>query len=263
MDKHLKHRINAGRVAVKNQVAFFRKQFGRVSSDWKDDDTRVTFADFAISENVFAELRRSFPDDDFCSEEGSPLDEVLPLRSKFAWMLDPIDGTNNYALGIPICGISLALLRLGEPIYGFLYDMSRDQLLEGGPGLGLFQDNERVAPKERPFDKQSLVGLSFPLPPGIYERLEPLLTNSRIRSTGSGALNLAYSTLGILEGSIDFKTKAWDIAAGYAFAKAVGHEFHFLEKEIFPMQEFHVSQPRCPYITGSKAFTTAVREWLA
>jgi len=53
-DVQLRHRINAGRVAVKGQMAFFGRQFGQVASEWKEDDTRVTFADFAISENLFA-----------------------------------------------------------------------------------------------------------------------------------------------------------------------------------------------------------------
>ena len=63
-DLQLRHRINAGRVAVKAQTAFFGRQFGQVASEWKADDTRVTFADFAISENVFAALRRDFAEDD-------------------------------------------------------------------------------------------------------------------------------------------------------------------------------------------------------
>ena len=58
LDTKLRHRINAGRVAVRNQIAFFGRQFGEVTSEWKEDDTRVTFADFAISEKLFAELRR-------------------------------------------------------------------------------------------------------------------------------------------------------------------------------------------------------------
>ena len=113
-DGQLRHRINAGREAVKAQTAFFGRQFGQVASEWKEDDTRVTFADFAISENVFAALRRDFVEDDYCSEEASPQDEVIDLGEGFAWIIDPIDGTNNYALGFSVCAISLALLHDGD-----------------------------------------------------------------------------------------------------------------------------------------------------
>ena len=60
LDLELRHRINAGRVAIKDQIVFFRRHFGQVSSDWKADATRVTFADIAISENLFASLKKIF-----------------------------------------------------------------------------------------------------------------------------------------------------------------------------------------------------------
>ena len=154
MDTALKHRVNAARIAVKNQVAFFREQFGQVASEWKVDDTRVTFADFAISENVSAELRRYFAKDDFCSEESNPADEVLSLKSKYAWVIDPIDGTNNFALGIPACAISLAIIKNGEPIYGIVYDFGGDRLIEGGEGEGVLINQRRYQPKEREFTEK-------------------------------------------------------------------------------------------------------------
>ena len=61
LDAQVRHRINAGRVAVRDQVAFFGRQFGDVSSEWKEDNTRVTFADFAISEKIFAAMITETP----------------------------------------------------------------------------------------------------------------------------------------------------------------------------------------------------------
>ncbi len=254
MDKQLKHRINAGQVAVNNQVDFFHRQFGDVKSDWKEDDTRVTFADFAISEKIFAELRKSFPKDDYCSEEFNPMDEALNLQARYAWVLDPIDGTNNYALGIPICAISLALLKNGTPVYGFLYDMSRKTLIKGGPGLGLHEGRLPAKVKTSPMDSQSLVGLHFPLQPAVYEQLQPLLTGHRLRSLGSGALNLAYAAVGRLDGAIEYKGKVWDMAAAYALLIAGGGEFHFLEESIFPLKQFHPQLPPVPFFAGSSSF---------
>lgn len=263
MDKTLRHRVNAARVAVKSQISFFARQFGEVPSEWKEDETRVTFADFAISERIIAELRNMFPEDDYCSEESNPLDDSMPLEARYAWVLDPIDGTNNYAIGIPFCGISLALLKQGEPVYGIIHDFARNRLIQGGPGHGLFDGSRRIQPlKDRPFPPRTgIVGMHFPLPQASYDRLGPLLTAYRVRSLGSGALNLAYTALGFLDGSADFRVKVWDIAAAYALVRAAGLEFHPLSEPVFPLKTFHQKAPSTPYAAGTRAFCEAFRRW--
>lgn len=262
MDKSLRHRINAGREAVKNQLRFFRQQFGAVLSEWKADDTRVTFADFAISEKIFQELRQSFPDDHFCSEESNPSDEITRFTSRYAWVLDPIDGTNNYALGVAFCAISLALLRDGKPVYGLIYDFSRDELIQGGPGLGLLRGNTSWKLKESLTieERSAVVGVHFPLPANQLETFAPMLSKLRLRSLGSGALNLAYTAMGVLDGCIDFKVKVWDIAAAAALMSAVGREIRFLRNEPFPLAEFHADALGIAYVAGSPAFMDWLRE---
>lgn len=255
MDTALRHRVNAGRVAILDQVNFFREQFGSVETRWKPDDTRVTFADFAISEHIFAELRRSFARDDFCSEESNPADEVLTLESKYGWVLDPIDGTNNYALGLPFCAISLALLKEGVPIYGFVYDYARDALIEGGVGEPLLVGKRRIAPRSETFEpKTAVLGLHFPVPAAQFETFAPVMRTFRLRSLGSGTLNLAYTALGVLDGCIDFKVKVWDIAACVALLAASSREITYLEASPFPLESFHVNAPLIPYYAGSPEF---------
>ncbi len=252
-DLQLRHRINAGRVAVKAQTAFFGRQFGQVASEWKADDTRVTFADFAISENVFAALRRDFAEDDYCSEEANPLDEVLTLGAGFAWVIDPIDGTNNYALGFPVCAISLALLHDGMPVYGFIYDYSTDALLEGGAGFGL-QRNQKTMNRDRmAADAQTMLGLHFPIDLELLDKLKPLLAKYRVRCLGSGALSAAYVATGYLTGVVDFRVKVWDIAAAYALCAGAGVAFRFLEASPFPLRAFHPQMDFCPYLAGTDA----------
>ncbi len=252
-DLQLRHRINAGRVAVKAQTAFFGRQFGQVASEWKEDDTRVTFADFAISENVFAALRRDFAADDYCSEEASPLDEVLTLGAGFAWVIDPIDGTNNYALGFPVCAISLALLHDGMPVYGFIYDYSTDALLEGGAGFGLQRNQKTVNRDRMAADAQTMLGLHFPIDAELLDQLKPLLAKYRVRCLGSGALSAAYVATGYLTGVVDFRVKVWDIAAAYALCAGAGVAFKFLEPSPFPLRAFHPQMDFCPYLAGTDA----------
>ncbi len=252
-DLQLRHRINAGRVAVKAQTAFFGRQFGQVASEWKADDTRVTFADFAISENVFAALRRDFAEDDYCSEEANPLDEVLTLGAGFAWVIDPIDGTNNYALGFPVCAISLALVHDGMPVYGFIYDYSTDALLEGGAGFGLQRNQKTVNRDRMAVDAQAMLGLHFPIDLELLDKLKPLLAKYRVRCLGSGALSAAYVATGYLTGVVDFRVKVWDIAAAYALCAGAGVAFRFLEASPFPLRAFHPQMDFCPYLAGTDA----------
>lgn len=254
IDHQVRHRINAGRMAIKNQIAFFMRQFGEVISEWKEDDTRVTFADFAISEKVFAELRKDFPADDYCSEEASPLDEEQTLTSPFAWIIDPIDGTNNYALGCPFCAISLALLFNGEPIYGFIYDHSSKEILEGGPGHGLLSDQKKIDRDTMVADAQTMIGLHFPMSLKQLEPLTGLLAKYRVRCIGSGALTASYVATGYLTGVIDYKVKVWDIAAAYALCRSVGLTWTFIEDSPFPLKKFHSQMNFSPYYAGSASF---------
>ncbi len=262
LDAQLRHRINAGRVAVRDQVAFFGRQFGQVESEWKEDDTRVTFADFAISEKIFTELRRDFPEDDYCSEEASPMDETLDLDARFAWVVDPIDGTNNYALGFPVCAISLALLLDGEPVYGFIYDHSTRDLLEGGPDRGLWRNQKKVNRNVTAAEAQTMVGLHFPMEADLLRKLEPLLAEYRVRCLGSGALTAAYAATGYLTGVIDFRVKVWDIAAAHALALGAGIDFNFVGGSPFPLKHFHPRMDFCPCYAGTNTFTQEVRELL-
>lgn len=258
IDQQMRHRINAGRVAVREQIGFFDRQFGQVVSEWKEDDTRVTFADFAISEKLFAALRRDFPEDDYCSEESSPLDEVAELNARYAWVVDPIDGTNNYALGFSVCAISVALLFEGLPVYGFVYDHSSQSLLEGGPKYGLLKNQKKLSRDALAAEAQTMVGLHFPIEAKLLERLQPLLAKYRVRCLGSGALTAAYVATGYLTGVIDHRVKVWDIAAAYALCAAVGMDFKFIGEAPFPLKTFHTQIDFCPYYAGTEVFSQEV-----
>ncbi|NDV61171.1 inositol monophosphatase family protein [Puniceicoccales bacterium CK1056] len=263
MDTAFRHRVNAARVAIRNQTGFFNQQRGRVSSEWKPDETRVTFADFAISEKICEELRRSFPDDQFLSEESGLLDEVVPVESRYSWVLDPIDGTNNYALGMSACAISLALMKQGHPVYGLIYDGSTGELLEGGSGRPILVDGKKFTPANRPFEKRtSIIALHFPLPAGRPRQFEALLETYRVRSLGSASLHLAYVALGRIDGVIDERVRIWDVAAACALIEASGRKIIYMDENPFPMKAFESNGAFIRYAAGSEGFLTAVQNWL-
>jgi myo-inositol-1(or 4)-monophosphatase len=262
MDRALRHRVNAARQAMRGQIRFFDKQRGEVAAEWKADASRVTFADFVISETLQKDLLRIFPEDQFFSEESSLEDEETPLESRYVWLVDPIDGTNNYALGMAPSAISLALLKLGHPIYGFVYDGSTGELFEGGPGQALLCNGKRVQLLRPPAGDPRIVGVHFPLPRGRSSDLQALIENERIRSLGSAALHLLYVAIGRLDGAIDERVREWDIAAAYAILLATERRIRFVNRDVFPMYSFRLSGPTCAYIAGTEAFLSDAQNWL-
>ncbi|MFT3781175.1 MAG: inositol monophosphatase [Nibricoccus sp.] len=259
----LRSRIKSGQTVVMAQTEMLHREFGRAKSDWKYDGTRVTPVDIAISENIVRALSVQYPSDQFFSEELANTDKPIPLVSQFSWVLDPIDGTNNYAQGIAYCAISLALLENGVPVYGFVYDMSRRVLIHGGPGLGLF-DGERAAKiKANDLDKQSLIGFHSPFDRQYAPHAEVLVENFKIRGMGSSTLHLAYVAIGILDGTIDHNVKIWDIAAAVALCWAGGGEIQFLNGEQFPLKQFDLKMGRIFYVAGNKSVCRHLRELLS
>ena len=244
-------RIEAAQRAVMAQTEFLHREFGRVESRWKSDGTRVTAADIAISENIFRELGAQFPDDQYFSEELADAEAPIPVTARFSWVLDPIDGTNNFALGIPHCAISLAVVERGEPVYGAVYDLSRRVLMHGGPGFGM-HDGDRVAHVSvAPPHRESLIGFHSPFDKTLLPLAEGVLAQFKIRGLGSATLHLAYVAAGLLDGAVDYNVKIWDLAAAIPLCRAAGGEVHFLNGEQLPMRQFDLKMGRIVYVAGS------------
>jgi myo-inositol-1(or 4)-monophosphatase len=253
-DPDLTARILAGHNAILAQVEYFRANFGTAESRWKKDGTRVTIVDETISRELFLLLQREFPNDDFCSEEGAETAQPIPTKSEFCWILDPVDGTNNYAVGVPECCISLGLLRNGMPIYGFIYDYGRDNLLQGGKDFGSMEGVNPVKAATQLVNEKLTFCMHFPIPPESLKALTPALGVWRIRCPGSAAIGLANVATGRLDGCLEYRAKPWDCAAGFPICEGAGATFHFLYNPVFPLQSFSPSMDSCPFRVGSEIF---------
>ena len=253
-DSVLQDRILAGHQAVLAQVEYFRAHFGQAESKCKKDGTRVTIVDETISHQLFLLLQKDFPQDDYCSEEEAETPQPIPTEAEFCWILDPVDGTNNYAVGIPECCISLGLLRHGMPIYGFIYDYGRDNLLQGGKGYGAIEGTTPVFAATELVNETLPYCMHFPIPSKSLEALTPALGVWRIRCPGSAAVGLANVATGRLDGCLEYRPKPWDCAAGYPICEGAGARFYFLGDPIFPLQSFSPNMSSCPFRVGSEIF---------
>lgn len=246
-------RIDAGQRAVLAQVDLLHREFGRAESKWKADGTRVTAVDVAISEGIFRDLSAQFSSDQFFSEELADTDAPIPVTARFSWVLDPIDGTNNFALGIAHCAIALALCENGEPIYGFVYDLGRKTLMRGGPGFGVFDGAKAARVSTALLTKEALVGFHSPFDKTLMPLASGVISNFKIRGLGSATLHLAYVAAGILDGCVDYNVKIWDLAAAIPLVRAAGGEVHFINGEQLPMRAFDLKMKKIIYLAGSPA----------
>jgi myo-inositol-1(or 4)-monophosphatase len=256
----IEQRIAAAKHAVMAETTLMHREFGKAKPEIKYDGTKVTPVDIAISQHIQDAITAQFSGDQFFSEELTPTERPVPVTSRFCWVLDPIDGTNNYAGGIIYCAISLALLDSGTPLYGVIYDMARRVLIHGGPGRGVWDGERRIIPKVEPPDRHSLIGFHSPVDKSFADEGKRLLEKFKIRGLGSSTLHLAYAAIGLLNGVVDHNNKVWDIAAACALLSEAGVEINYLEHVPFPMREFTLQAPRVQYVAGNAAMIKLLRE---
>ncbi len=261
-DSGITSRITAGHIAVLAQVELLHRDFGKAESDWKQDGTRVTATDIAISENIFASLAAAFPDDQFFSEELTAADGPIPVTALYCWVLDPIDGTNNFATGIPHCAISLALLEDGQPIYGFVYDLGRKALIRGGPGYGVWEGEQKVGLKNLPLAPESVVGFHSPYDKAYAPHAGILADHFKLRALGTSTIHLAYVGNGLFDAVVDHNVKVWDIAAAVALVLAGGGAVEFITESPFPLREFDLKMDRIFYLAGTQDGVVELRRLL-
>jgi myo-inositol-1(or 4)-monophosphatase len=252
-------RIDAAKTAVLAQTEYLHREFGAVRSDWKSDGTRVTPADIAI----FKDLRAQFYDDELLSEELGDATAPIVLKARFAWVLDPIDGTNNYATGIPSCAISLALLENGMPVYGVIYDLARRVLMHGGPGFGVWDGERAALVKTDTPAGQRMLGFHSPMDKNFYPHASLLVSRFKIRGLGSSTLHLAYVAAGLFDATVDHNVRVWDIAAAVPLVLGAGGEVHYLEGDIFPLRVFDLRMSRIPFCAGSPEICAELIKLLA
>lgn len=154
-----------------------------------------------------------------------------PIDSPLVWVLDPIDGTFNYAAGLPTAAILLGLLRDGEPVAGLTWLPFVDQRYTAVADGPLYVNGTAMPPLKSAALSDSIIGIgTFNVDsrgefPGRYRMavLEQLSRRcSRIRMHGSTGMDLAYASSGVLGGAISFGHHIWDHAAGVALVRAAG-----------------------------------------
>ena len=203
----------------------------KLSIDYKSVNDLVTNADRASEKLILHRLSTAFPSHEVLAEESAggrpPLPEPFP---EFLWVIDPLDGTTNYAHGLPLYCVSMGLLHEGQPFLGVVYDPERDELFVGGPTLGATLNGEPISVSAEKELGRSVLATGFPYDIktspennlGIFGRF--CLSCQAVRRLGSAALDLCYLACGRLDGFWELKLHPWDTAAAWAIILGAGGE---------------------------------------
>ncbi len=195
--------------------------FERAEVSWKDDDSMVTDADVAVQSWLEAEIAGAFPADGILGEEG-----LTPRRhqqgARFVWVLDPVDGTNNFGRGIPGFAVSVGVLRDGMPFAGAVYDPVAGQLFTACRGQGARLNGRRLCVTPTDLGARSLFSIRSPFEGAVPPHVERWLGRYRLRRLGSTALQLCYVAAGALAFVHDHRASLWDVAAAAAIVTEAG-----------------------------------------
>ncbi len=221
MHEPLHFAIQLGFEAGRIQKKHFQKT---LSIMHKGEINLVTNVDFECENRILELLRENFPDDEVISEEKANVYE--PGRNR--WIVDPLDGTTNYAHGYPFFCTSIAYEVQGEVIIGVIYNPIIDELFFARTGEGSYFNGERIRVSRTSEIKQALLVTGFPYdvatnPDNNLNHWTSFMMRAQaLRRDGSAGLNLSYVAAGRFDGFWETRLSPWDMAAGVLIAREAG-----------------------------------------
>lgn len=201
------------------------QKFGRVESiGHKGEIDLVTEADREAETAIVGSLRRVFPNHDILAEEG----DWGRRESRYRWIIDPLDGTTNYAHGFPWFAVSIALEVDGDITHGAVFNPFHREFFYAEKGQGAWLNDIPLRVSSIPCLDHALVATGFP-----YDRKRSPVNNydhfvnfqqaaQACRRAGAASLDLAYVASGRLDGYWEMKLKPWDVAAGKLLIEEAG-----------------------------------------
>ena len=209
-------------------------RFNKISYSIKADGSLLTEADLAADQRIQKSLLENYPEISFLSEEMEleQQQELLQTADQL-WCLDPLDGTSNFAAGLPLFATSLALIKNGEVVIGITYDPVRDEMFSALKGQGAFLNGSRLNCKPSGFSLDKAVAIVD------LKRLKPklaqqLMTNAPYKSQRNlGACVLEWAWMAANRGHayLHGGMKLWDLAAGTLILGEAGGYASTLEGE--------------------------------
>jgi myo-inositol-1(or 4)-monophosphatase len=202
------------------------RQSGTVRHNYKDQQELVTSADIAADKLIIESIKKTYPSHRILSEETYTDKSSLKDLSSPIWIIDPIDGTVNYAHGHQMVAISIAFACDGEVKFGVVHNPFMQETFHAVLGQGAFLNNQSIEVSHAKDLRKSLIATGFPYDkstvPEIMERTQKVLMACQdIRRLGSAALDICWVASGRLDGYFE-SLSPWDFAAARVIALEAG-----------------------------------------
>lgn len=185
----------------------------------------VTEADLRSEEAIIGSIRKAFPDHQILSEEQGMQDiPANPIK----WIIDPLDGTTNFAHGFPLYNVSIGVEYQGTCVIGIVYDPTRDELFVGQQGLGTTLNGHpiHVSATTKLSEALLVTGFAYDVQTAQDNNLKEFgaftLRARGIRRTGTAAIDLCYIACGRFDGFWELHLNPWDTAAGKVIVEEAG-----------------------------------------
>jgi myo-inositol-1(or 4)-monophosphatase len=217
---------------VRKAAAIALDYFGRVTINYKSDNSVVTEADLRVEEFLYGELSRLIPSSDFLGEEGTQGE--ISDHSGYLWIVDPIDGSSGYSQGLPIWGISVALVKDYKPVMASVYFPKVDSLFWlGEDGRGFLNDmNLSCLSPEKQIRSESFICV----PSNLY-RSCGIAVAMKSRSFGSSCYHILQVARDAAYAAILCNFHIWDLAASQTVAQSAGAEMFDLNGRSYTLTE--------------------------
>ena len=229
--------IRAVEAGAKVMQQYFQGEF--TISNKEGVNNLVTEADHASERAIFEVIKNDFPDHFLLSEEAG---EIV-MDSTFKWIIDPIDGTVNFAHGIPLCCVSIGLEQEGKMILGAVYNPFINEFYFAQRGYGATLNDKMIQVSKETEVLRSCLVTGFPYtyldqpnsPLDVFDRL--IRKGVPVRRLGSAAMDLCWVAAGRFDGFYEHKLMAWDSAAGFLIVEEAGGQVtDFAGKPYSPYQ---------------------------
>jgi myo-inositol-1(or 4)-monophosphatase len=213
-------------------------KLGKITVSKKGDINLVTEADLASEKLIIEKIRSRFPKHSILAEESGESIALIDGDKKWKWIIDPLDGTTNYAHGYPCFCVTIALEHDGEIVVGATYDPTRNETFSAEKGQGASLNNKPIRVSDTEKLSEALIVTGFPYDLGqkdnFAQHLTDFLLKSRgVRRDGSAAIDMAYVACGRFDGFWEEGLNPWDVAAGVLFIEEAGGRVSYYDDSKF------------------------------